>query len=109
MANAYNRVLASLSNGVNIFAYNSNSDSKLSEAIVLSGLPIISTNDNGDDVYKFNHPDSGWFCSIRVADSERTPNILQMDNEDIVVKLTPLKTYSTKDLAKAKQFIPGGN
>lgn len=108
MANSYKRVLATLSNGVNIFVYNMSSDAEFSDSLVLSGLPVPALNDNAEEIYKFNHSESGWFCSIRVADDERTPNILQMDNEDIVVKVTPLKSYTVKDLAKAKQFIPGG-
>ena len=79
----------------------------LPSAIVLSSQPIVRTQADGTEVYKFNHPTSGWFGSIKVSDEARCDNILQLPNEDIVIKVTPFTTYGVKDLTKATKFVGG--
>lgn len=104
MSKSYIRVLATLSNAKAIYLYNMDMDAKFLEDLVVSGKPVTVASEDGSLQYKFTNPASGWFCSITADDTERMPNVLQFDNGDIAVVVSPIKTYSTKDIAKAKPF-----
>lgn len=101
------KLLVSLDNGQALYIYNTDLQADLPSAIVLSSQPIVRTQSDGTEVYKFNHPTSGWFGSIKVSDEARCDNILQLPNEDIVIKVTPFTTYGVKDLTKATKFVGG--
>lgn len=105
MANEFRRVLATLDNGTALYLFNMDMSAEFTSATVLSSQPILKAQADGAMVYKFNHTASGWFASIKADDQDRLPNILQLPNEDIVIKVTPIKSYDLKDLAQAKPFV----
>ena len=107
MSKSYTRVLATLSNAKAVYLYNMDMEAKFTENLVVSGKPVTVESDDGTLQYKFTNPASGWFCSIIADDAERMPCVLQLDNEDICVVVSPIKTYSIKDVAKAKPFVGG--
>lgn len=98
----YKRVMATLSNNQSIYVYNMDVNATLTNTIVFAGQPEV--NDQGQ--YKFSNAESGWFCSINSNDTDRTPVIMQIESGEILLEITPLKTFTTKDLAKAKPFVP---
>lgn len=108
MSNNYKRVIATLNNSETLYLYNTDTSAELSATIVLSGLPTPSLSNQGIEQFKLNHHSTGWFASVRADDIERTSQLLQAGDGSILLQATPLKSYSTKDLAKAKPFVIGG-
>ena len=108
MSNSFKRVLATLDNGQSIYVYNADATAEFTSAVVLSSQPELRTDREGTEIYKFNHSASGWFASIKPTDTDRMANVLQLANEDIVIKITPIKSYSVNDIKSAKPFV-GGN
>lgn len=104
---AFKRVLVTLDNQQAIYIYNADNSADVSTSIILSGKPVVVEQDNGSSIYKFNSADTGWFGSIRSDDSDRMDNVMQL-GEDILIKVSPLKSYTIKDYAKATKFV-GGN
>lgn len=98
------KLLVTLDNGQALYIYNTDLQADLPSAIVLSSQPIVRTQSDGTEVYKFNHPASGWFGSIKLDDTARCENIMQLPSEDIVIKVSPIKSYDLKDLTKATKF-----
>jgi hypothetical protein len=105
---AFKRVLATLDNGQAIYLYNADMNAELTAPVVLSSQPIIRTSQDGSEVYKFNHNATGWFGSIKPDDTDRMDNVMQLGDGDILIKVSPIKSYDIKDLAKATKFV-GGN
>lgn len=103
MSSTYKRVVATLNNGKSIYVYNMDMNAALSSPVVLNGLDVISTSNNGVEVVKVSDPESGWFTSIPVADTERFvvgSTVARLDGH-ILARINPLKSFSVKDFDKA--------
>lgn len=105
MANEFKRHLVILDNNKAIYAYNMNLQAELPASMVMSGQPEPTEQPDGSLVYKFNHPASGWFASIKADDTDRLSTVKQLDDGTILFKVTVPVTHTDKDLAKAKPFL----
>jgi hypothetical protein len=102
------RVLVTLDNNQALYIYNMDLEASFDTPIVLSGKPVPTAQADSSLVYKLNHSASGWFGSIKADDDARLSNLMQLADETILLKVSPLKSYDIKDLAKAKPFVAGG-
>jgi hypothetical protein len=102
MSQSYKRAMATLTNGQIISVYNMDQSAEFDSAMVLSGKNIETVSSQGTKQYKFSNPSSGWFTSIATEDTDRfiLGTTVVVSGDDILTKVSPLKTYSTNEFDK---------
>ena len=103
MSSTYTRVMATLSNGQSVYAYNMDVSAKLDAPVIMASLPEPRENAQGNLEYRFSDADSGFFCSIRADDTARLDAVREFDG-NLLIKVTPLRSFSSKDFEKATAF-----
>ena len=104
MVNKPNRIMATLSNGEAVFVHH-NILTSLDRAVVLNARNEVHTKEGAiTGVYRFSDASSGFFLVINEDDDSRLENVLEAEDGALLLKITPIKSYSEKDLSKAKPF-----
>ena len=104
MSSTYTRVMATLTNGQSIYAYNMDVNAKLDSSIVLATIDAPRENAQGNLEYRFSDASTGWFASIRAEDTARLEASRLLEDYRLV-QITPLRSFSAKDFARA---VKGG-
>lgn len=101
------KLMASLANETGLYVYNMNTEATFLAPVVLNASPEPKLTPSEDEVYKFSNAESGWFASVGINDTERLSQVMQLEDGTLLLEVKPIKSYTAKDLAKAKPFVGG--